>query len=322
MRTLVGPLAICGCGNQNISEQLQCCQVVDLGQVYEKEPEYSSNNPCKPTRMDVIIIPEEGEPYCESTPDEEPYGEVLDYIRACARLVVWTGAKIEGGSIDGQRYVLYSRQRNDLPQITEGECKNPIRCPAENEIYECCGSSTSTEGDVGLVNLQIGGPYNGCELIEKDDEPCELECSGETPLFKYGMSNCEIQTDDGKTILAGYAIAPDDWWFLGDDAFTEVENSIISNNPHGKNYQTIYAHFQVEWKPIRCKSRGGKTGSPCNGEGQINKRDGRCGAGYTQGLTEKEDREKAVKITAAIGYSIGGCGYDPETACSKLEEGQ
>jgi hypothetical protein len=302
---LLGPAAICGCGG-NVNN-FQCCQVADLGMIYEEEPEYSANNPCKPTRTDEIITPEEGEPYCESTPDAEPYGQILDYTRACARLVVWTKAKIINRSIFGQRYVLYSRQRDDLP--TEN-CQNPILCPAENEIYTCCAKEWDGFSD---NQIQLGGPYNGCSLNEED---CEVNCDDATPqIYKFGVSNCSL---NGK-VLAGYAIAPDNWWFLDSDEYQNVEEQIIENNPYGEADVTIYAHFQLEWKPIRCKTNGGLVGSPCNGEGKINTREGRCGGeSNIQGLSDKDEREKAVKITAAIGWSLGDCGYTPQNACNKI----
>ena len=309
MSILLGPSAFCGCGDQNAQDKLQCCNVVDLGQIYEEEPEYSANNPCEPTRTDEIVS-QNGISVCQSTPDPEPYGEVLDYTRACARLVVWSNAKIEYGSLTGNRSVLYSRQRDDLPVVSGGNCSNPIYCPATNEIFTCCTR------EINEPTYQIGGPYDGCTI---DQDECVMNCSNPiNPYFKHGMSNCGLDTGGKKVILAGYALAPNNWWFLEDDAFSTVTDTITESNPHGSAKQTIYAHFQLEWKPIRCNSNGGELGSPCNGRGSINKRDGRCGASRIAGLSNKEEREKAVKITAAIGFSLGDCGYTPEKACSMV----
>jgi hypothetical protein len=298
---ITGPVAICGCGGN--SNNFQCCQVADLGMIYEKEPEYETGNPCKQARIDTIVDTGEGVE-CNTEYTESPHGRILNYRRACARLVVWTGAKIKGSISYNNKYVLYSRQRADLP--TE-DCQNPIICPAENEIYTCCNTSNTQS------RSQTGGPYDGCSV---DEDLCETDCSGATPqIYKFGMSNCSL---DGN-ILAGYAIAPSNWWFLNSDEYQVVENQIIQNNPYGEAPVTIYAHFQVEWKPIRCDTRGGFTSEPCNGEGRINDRAGRCGGQHNVlGLVDKDEREKAVKITVAIGWSLGDCGYTPQEACNKI----
>ncbi len=287
--------------------------------IYEELPDYQPNNPCVPTRLDSFVG---SPPVCVSTPDPAPYGEILDYRRACARLVVWTNAQIKNGVFTGNRHTLFSRQRKDLPAFSGNSCINPIYCPAENEIFECCGTIYPTAPNALFTQeAQRGGPYLNCTLVQGADFICRLQCDGnfKPQTYKYGMSNCELEytdPEDGlkKVILAGYATAPS-WWFLGSSEFSGVVNAIRSFNPHGESKQTIYAHFQVEWKPIRCKSRGGIKGEPCNGLGRVNQREGRCGNSYTQGLVNDGERERAVKITASIGFSLGDCGFNPQKAC-------
>jgi hypothetical protein len=298
---LLGPTATCGCGNENSSEYFDCCQVLDLGIVYEQEPAYTTDNPCEQTRIDT----RDQDGNCTSENTSSPHGTILEYKRACARLVVWSGAKITGSSFNYKsEIVLYSRQREDLP--TE-ECENPIYCPAENEVYTCCGFPFNNS------KSQVGGPYNGCQLDNNFSQNCIINCDNAIPqIYKFGMSNCSL---DGR-ILAGYATAPSNWWFLSSSAFNNIEQQIIQNNPYGDIEQTIYAHFQLEWKPIKCDSRGGDPA--CGGSGRINVWNGRCGDSYTQGLTNKQERERAVRIKAAIGFSLGSCGYLPQEACDKI----
>lgn len=268
----------CGCDGQITA----CCHVVDLGVVHEEEPDYKSGDPCEPTRVDTIVVPPEGDPYCVSVPDPEPYGSISEYQRACARLVVWEGASIGSEINYSSRKIYYSRQRADLPSGPSG-CGNPIYCPSENGIHNCDGTET--------------------------EKP-------EGNKLKYPVSNCVLPSDN--VVLAGYAIN-DSWWFIGDSGFSDVENQIIENCPWGEDVKmTIYAHFQVEWKAICCNRNGGIEGSPCFGEGIINGwNDGRCGGNKCwHGLNNKEERERAVKITAAVGYSLGDCGYQIGSICS------
>jgi hypothetical protein len=320
MAILLGPSAVCGCGGNQVLDQLKCCQVLDLGMIYEEIPVYGPNDPCVPTRLDSFVG---SPPICTSTPDPSPYGEVLDYTRACASLVIWTGAQVVGGSISGTRHTLFSRQRKDLPSFSGDNCINPIYCPAENETFECCGAIYPNSSPESIQVAQRGGPYLHCPLVQGEDDICRLECNGsfKPQIFKYGMSNCELEYEDPedgikKVILAGYA-PKSNWWFVDDGAFETVTDAITSYNPHGSSKQTIYAHFQVEWKPIRCLSRGGIVGAGCEGLGRVNLREGRCGNSYTQGLVDDGERERAVKITASIGFSLGECGFDPQRACDE-----
>ena len=320
---IVSVNGICGCGSTSRQDFFQCCQVLDLGTIYELEPNYSENNPCAPTRFDSI----EGDPpECVITPDEEPYGEVSDYVRACAKMVVWENATIEGSNLNFEtRKTYYSRQRNGLPKFNEDACERPIYCPAENGLSECC---VATNGEIPFNN-QIGGPYLNCEIILPADgySSCTLSCNSDfkEQIFKFGMSNCELEYEDQnselqKVILAGYAIDSNDWWFLDSSEFEDMVDQIKENNPNGQFPQTIYAHFQVEWKYIKCNSNGGIQGAPCNGAGRINYRIGPCGDSRTQGLVDKDERERSVRIKAAIGFSLGGCGFQPEKACEKIYE--
>jgi hypothetical protein len=320
---IVSANGICGCGSTSYEDFFRCCQVLDLGAVYELEPNYSANNPCAPTRNDVII---DGE--CTIYPEEEPYGSVsLQYNRLCAKMVVWENATIEGSNLNFEtRRVYYSRQRNGLPKFNGTTCERPIYCPPTNGLYECC---TTIGGERPNGNSEIGGPYLNCTIEPAADEysRCTLLCDSnfKEQIFKFGMSNCELEYEDQDSnsqnvILAGYAIDTNGWWFLSSDEFDDVVNQITDNNPNGNFPQTIYAHFQVEWKWIHCSPMGGIKGSPCNGAGRINYRDGRCGRSRMQGLVDKEERERAVRIKAAIGFSLGGCGFQPEKACEKIYE--
>jgi hypothetical protein len=313
------PLSVCGCDSTTALDSFGCCYVLDLGKVYEVVPEYTANNPCGPTRFDTIN--DEGE--CETAFDEPPYGTILDYKRLAARLVIWKNAKIKlsgtNPSLDyEERNIYYSRQRKDLPQIVNDQCINPIYCPAENGLFECCAHGDD-DGE-----STVGGPYTNCTI---NPENCDLECNQnwKPQIYKYGMSNCLLSyIEEGQgsknVILSAYAECPE-WWFMDEGHIESIEQEIIDNNPFALNRTlTIYAHFQIEWKPIKCKSFGGLVGSPCNGNGRINFLVGDCGDSYTQGLIDEEERQRAVRIKAAVGYSSTYCGFDLDKSCEKIYE--
>jgi len=312
----LSPVAICGCGSNTVEESLKCCQVADLGIVYELEPVYNEETtPCSPSRNDGIV---DGE--CITTPDAPPYGTISEtYHRACAKLIIWEQAIISGNSFNfSSEKILYSRQRKNLPKLNGIFCENPIYCPPINGLSSCCENASFPV---------VGGPYLNCPIkrVPFVEETCFVDCNSnfKDQILKFGMSNCEIEYEDldlelQRSILAGYAIDENNWWFTESPEFGSVLNSIKQTNPHGPISQTIYAHFQVEWKGILCNQNGGIPSAPCNGAGQINMREGKCGDGNLWGLTNKEEREKSVRIKAAIGYSLGDCGYTPEEACDKI----
>lgn len=280
------------------------CHVLDLGVVYNQFPNYQDNNPCPP----VFALDEDDKCVRVSS---SPNGRILEFRRGCARLVVWSNTKIVGGQLEYKnRNIYYSRQRNKLPNKNG---QDPIYCPPENGLRTCC------EGGNFVGRRAIGGPYLNCELTQD----CLLECDEnfKPQTLKFPLSNCEIESD-GKRFLAGYA-KNESWWYVDQGYISLIEDVIVENNPFDQiawsPTMTIYAHFQVEYQPIKCygdQSNGAClnlnssadhkfTGSPCGGLSR------------TQALKDKENREKSVRITAAIGYSLGGCGYSPDKACEK-----
>jgi hypothetical protein len=307
LRLASGTVPIRGflCGDKEFG----VCHVLDLGVVYNQFPDYKDGDPCFPVfgrRPDGL-----GGFECVRV-SSEPNGTILDFKRACARLVVWTNAKIVAGELEyAERKIYYSRQRNKLPNKNG---QDPIHCPAENGLQELCGRIGTKVGS-GAAFLRFGGPYLNCPIKPSINGPCELDCNSSfrPQQYKFPLSNCEIK-NDGTRYFAGYA-ENQSWWYVDEDYISTIEDEILANNPFDQILwsptMTVYAHFQVEWKPIRCSNWEGVGG--CNGSERKNKR----GGSYTQGHKDQNKRERSVKITAAIGYSLGGCGYSPEKACEK-----
>lgn len=280
----------CNCGDQSGPGDygaLECCHVVDFGIIYEEEPDLSGV--CEP--CECAGPP----PYTSPAPHGRPD---LDWRRACARLVVLTQASTSGGGLDyADRFVYYSRQPEQLPAAPD-ICDNPIICPAENGIYKCCTeTNVAPNGNLSFVSKARGN----CQ--ECGGEP---DCSGEAKvLHSYSLSPCQLSSG---SFLAGYAYAPDDWWFLDDGAFNNLTQDILQYDPYANRRHTIYMYFAMKSKYIRCCDY-------CTVPA-ANYHQGPCGSSTWLGLRDKEEREKAVQIYCAVGFSVNSCGFTPESACS------
>lgn len=273
---------------------LSCCNVVELGTIYEQEPDLSGVcSECTRERQDGSIA--------SST---SPHGKITDWRRACARLIVFTKVDLSGGTFSYEdRFMYYSRQIGQLPGPSV--CENlPIICPAESGIYQCCPTVINN----GVVSKKVAG------VCQKCYETVDASCSGEAKvLHEYSLSPCQLGSGG---FMAGYAYAPDDWWFLDSGEYGQLTIDILENNPYyglaKPFYHTVYLYLQLESKYIYC----------CNWEcdscntPSSNLRAGPCGQSNYLGILDTELRERSVRIFAAIGYAANSCGYTPESACS------
>jgi hypothetical protein len=238
--------------------------------------------------------------------------------------------------------VMHSRQRVDLPRFKDtNQCEiiNNIQCPAVNGLtgIECDFECGARRG-----RYQYGGPYiyttpirvnifgnfcpGSCFDVEYDPQPnWRLQDQG------YAFSPCylpEISVVGGScpdvdnesfgrgVFLAGYAVEPvvtetptnlepgdpdPTAWYLktGEEPFKSIKEFIIENNPIRDNfYHTIYLHYEMKTCLINC-----------------------CKINATRkwsGLTGKDEREQAVVVQAALGFSCQYTGVTPSGACQNL----
>lgn len=282
---LLNGLRFCDC---NADKSLDCCTVTELGEIYTEEPDYSSNTPCQ----QCVKKDKDGNIERQS---ENPHGDVTSWKRACARMTVLVGAYVKDGQLTyKRRLTYYSRQRDDLPNL----CRKPILCPPQNNLFQCCG----TEGGKG-------GPYDGVS------NPCSTTDSTGAPKVRYGYSFSPCKIDNGKYI-AGYALASDSWWFYNENAYNNIINKIEQEDPfitpsdakEGEELlHTIYMHFELQTKFIRC--------CDFDDDWSKNRRNGPCGSSRQWGLTNTQERERSVKITASLGYALSPYGLNPEQCC-------
>ena len=346
--TFFSKRAICGCrygySSGGITEKTvtdtPCCYAVDLGEIYNLEPDYISAGLCQQCTYhdNITFNPETGEIDCgEPTLSSPPHrcrseGEPhIPWIQRGARLVIFKGATIDGSTINYlERKIYYSRHRTKFPSLSFSSLgcfiQNPIHCDAETGLFQCAGSRI------------FGGPYKNTELIPQYNNQggisgyfLEIDYENFIPqTYKFSMSPCEIEWEicyengeDCSTntgYLMGYADAPEDWWFLNDPEYTSWENEVAEVDPFGGQPHTIYAHFEMDAQPLDCCTT---TGSPaCGGGSDFNLTASRSPCGSQQGkrhyLTDEEERVKSVRITAAVGFTLEKCGYTPQKACDEL----
>lgn len=284
----------CSCGDASgpgSGGAMDCCHVVELGVVYEQEPDLSEVcEPCTRERLDG-----------STAISAHPHGKITDWRRACARLIVLTKADISSGALTYEdRFVYYSRQIGQLPG--PDVCQTlPIICPSENGIYTCCPKIVNgTE----IGGQRVNGICHSCGGVP--------DCSGEAKvLHNYSLTPCQLSTGG---FMAGYAYAPSNWWFLTTPEFGEITYQIIENDPYnrvGSFLHTVYIYLQLESKYIYC-CQWDQTDSYTP---PSNSRSGPCGSSNFLGMRDDALRERSVRIYAALGFSGNTCGYTPESAC-------
>jgi hypothetical protein len=346
--TFFSKRAICGCRygfssggiTQNTVIDTPCCYAVDLGEIYNLEPDYVSAGLCQQCTYhdDFTLDPETGESDCgEPTPSQPPHrcrslgAPYIPWIQRGARLVIFKGATIDGSTINYlERKIYYSRHRIKFPNLSFSSfgcfIGNPIHCDAENGVFQCAGSRI------------FGGPYKNTQLIpyynnQGNISGYNLQIDYEAFIpqtYKFSMSPCEIEWEvcdgngencfDNAGYLMGYADAPEDWWFLSDPEYTSWESEVAGIDPFGSQPHTIYAHFEMDGQPLDCCTTSGHPG--CGGGEDINLTGSNSPCGSQMGrrhwLSDDAQRKKSVRITAAVGFTLEKCGYTPQQACDEL----
>lgn len=294
---------------------------MDLGLIYDKTSCYDEDDtPCFGPRLIATILDEE---YFSIYPYGYPSNSLQ---RACAKLIVFKNARIKDGKfLHDTPIIFYSRQRVALPSFDDCEIVNPIHCPAENTnlicTRECNPPPPAKRGSV--ADFYTGGNYlnvlteeiptirtycTGCDGFTqtiqqewKSNEygfgfsPCEFESMSD--ISGGGCSSVEESGTHQNKILAGYAIDPNSTWLLdeGKEVYPIVKQAIIDDDPLGAFPHTVYLHYELKTVLIKCNT-GDKA----------------------LGYKDKDKREKAVAVQAALGFSCQVCGLDPEKACEKL----
>lgn len=316
----------CGCNVENKKVFIPNCYGLDLGLIYDNTTCYGDETPCEQTCL------EEGYPPNSAIRcTEYPYGHISNSLqRMCAKLIVFKNARIVNEEfLHDDPVILFSRQRNKLPSFDECEINNPLHCPAENVVVACervCNPPFDV--DYGWHKYAIfytGGNYLN---IETEIIPTTLEyCTGcegfeqtflpewKSNEYAFGFSPCEFESlsdvsnggcgsvyENGQhynKILAGYAINTNSTWLLDEEeaVYPIVKQAIIDNDPLGPFPHTVYLHYELKTILIYCH-KGDKS----------------------KGYTDKDKREKAVAVQAALGFSCQLCGLDPDKACEKLYE--
>jgi hypothetical protein len=311
----------CGCSQDDKKIFTPECFSLDLGEVYNNLTCYEEESPC-----DQCCYPrgEGEEDYCT----EHPHGYNRKKVRrACAKLVVFKNSRVINGDFTyDDALILHSRQRNALPQFNECELNNPLQCPAENGLNNvpCFQTCTFDETTISY-GYYFGGPFTE---IETEEDPSVGNCTGcrgiiynptsnwKSQEMGFGFSPCmleeaslcggfcdEMECVDSiqNIVLAGYAIDTEESWLIDDqeEIFQTIKDAIIEHDPYGAFSHTVYVHYEIQTALIQCCS--------------LNER-------RLSGLRDKEEREKAVFVQAAIGFSCQLCGLDPDKACEKLYE--
>jgi hypothetical protein len=305
-----------------------------LGEIYNNLPTYE-DGPCSPCATG------------EDSTTVSPHGRVTNLTGACSKLIVFKAARVVDGDFvyDGDPLVLFSRKRKSLPAAFTAfgsqQCtiSNPLHCPAENGLrnVECCRTCTKTSGDPPVTRetercISYAGPYLNVDYNETPATGSCVGCASKTPVLLpewreqelgFGFSPCvfdsmetcrgdlnddfvyEVNCEDfeqeaTQRVLAGYAIDNNPTWLLDEEeeVFPIVKQAIIDNDPLGAFPHTVYLHYQLSTFYIRC----------CQ-----------SGKNYV-GLSDDDERERAVNVLAALGFSCQLCGIDPEKACEEIYE--
>jgi hypothetical protein len=323
--TFCSEKSTCGCSPENEKRFAINCYGLDLGLIYDKTHCWEeSDSPCEEKCIEI------GD---EEECTEYPHGRISNIMRACAKLVVFKGARVVNDEFlyDDDPIVLFSRQRKDLPYFENCLIKNPLHCPAENTFLKCSKTCVRVGGvgKTGTSEYWTGGQY--LNVTHEENPTNKTGCTGcqgwkadvlgeewESQEYGFGFSPCkfdelsQIEGECGSAeetdfpvndrVLAGYALDSEETWLLNEEeeVFPIVRQAIIDNDPLGAFPHVVYVHFELRHSLIKCVGYG---------SGRLN-----------YGLSEKEEREKAVAVQVALGFSCQLCGLEPEKACIKLYE--
>jgi hypothetical protein len=320
--------SVCGCREDTLVTY-PTCYTVDLGVIYNNTTDYTTGNtPCEECCYENQIC------------TEDPHGKLGRLGRACAKLIVFTQARISGGQLYYNEILhMHSRQRIDLPRPKDTDpCQiiNNIQCPAINGLsgIECSYECVSRRG-----RYLYGGPY--IHTTATSVNPFEFFCPGscfdieyipneswKNQVRGYGFSPCylsdfsivggscpDVDSEDfGRgAFLAGYAPANG---ITETPFFYEDADTVWYLNTGKEPFKSV-REFIIENNPIRDNFYHTiylhyemKT---C----LINC----CKQNATRkwsSLTETGAREKNVVVQAALGFSCQFTGIDTSGACQKL----